>query len=112
MWVGLLTEEEVPDEGGSLYDEDEGYAQAEGPVLGLVPPYLHAEQGAYATAKDGEEEKSGFGSSPLVVLRLPLIPTEHKECDDAHHQDKDNEIFPHNFNYLETQISQIKQIYF
>ena len=50
-------------------------------VLGLVSPYLHAEQRTYAATDECQPQESGFGNAPCLVLGTQLVNAVHDEGD-------------------------------
>ena len=80
-------EKDVRQEADLEYQE---YRDKEGEllVLRLVVEQVHSGQRADGSAKEGQQQKDGFGNTPLFLLCLELVDAECGEC---HYVDYQND---------------------
>lgn len=62
-----------PDSQHDLYRQDQGDADGEFQMLGLMADGVHTNEAAYAAAQCGNQHEGGFGNAPQIFLRLELV---------------------------------------
>lgn len=76
----LLLKDEKPNGGNDLNSQNQGHAQGEAEMLGLVPEGVHTQEASDAAAQGCDQEKCFFRDAPEIFLCLELV---HKHKNEA-----------------------------